>query len=247
MPRIMCLHVELLLFQNFTLHLCPMKKFAVIVAGGSGLRMGTTIPKQFLTIHNKSLVQYSIEAFMHAYTDMQVVLVIHNDFMEWAEQLQVKMDLNNNLTMVAGGQTRFHSVKNGLACITHPSIVFIHDAVRCLVSPQLIRNCFGQATIMGSAIPAVEAIDSLRMVEGDKHFPINRSNVRSVQTPQTFQSEIITKAFEQDYSEAFTDEATVVEASGQPVFLIEGEYNNLKITRPIDITIAEKLLQTMPT
>ena len=220
-----------------------MRKYAVIVAGGSGQRMGTAVPKQFLLLKGKPLLQYTIQSFLLAYNDMQIILVLPPQQIEKGEEIVAQMNVAERVQITAGGATRFHSVQNGLKLIVDPSIVFVHDGVRCLVSASLIKNCFNQAIEKGSAVPAVTATDSIRVSNGPSHYAIDRNNVFIIQTPQTFQSGILLEAFKQDYSEAFTDEATVVEASGKQVFLIEGEYNNLKVTRPLDLFIAEKLLE----
>lgn len=220
-----------------------MKKFAVIVAGGSGQRMGSDVPKQFLLLKGKPLLQYTIEAFLLAYEDMQIVLVLPQQQLARGAEIVTRMSATERVQITTGGPTRFHSVQNGLKLITEPSIVFVQDGVRCLLSKNLIRNCCNQAIEKGSAIPAVKAIDSIRMADGPSHYTIDRDKVLIIQTPQTFQSAILLEAFKQGYKEAFTDEATVVEASGREVFLIEGESNNLKVTRPIDLFIAEKLLE----
>ncbi len=220
-----------------------MKKYAVIVAGGSGQRMGAEIPKQFLLLKGKPLLQYTIQTFLHAFDDIHIILVLPPAHISKGEEIIKNMNAEQKVQITTGGETRFHSVKNGLAYITHPSIVFVHDGVRCLVSQQLIKNCYKQATVKGSAIPAVAATDSIRIDEGDSHYTIDRSKIRIIQTPQTFRSEVLSEAFTQEYNPSFTDEAAVAEASGKKVFLIEGEYNNLKITRPIDLCIAEQLLQ----
>ena len=154
----------------------------------------------------------------------------------------IENKFNNTIHFVVGGETRFHSVKNGLSKVTQQSIVFVHDAVRCLLTPALIQNCYQQAVNKGSAIPAVSATDTIRLKEGEQHRLINREQVMLIQTPQTFQSEILLKAFEQDYQSSFTDEANVVEKAGFPVFLIEGEFENIKITRPLDMAIANFIL-----
>ncbi len=152
------------------------------------------------------------------------------------------MKVEERVQIIVGGTTRFHSVQNGLKEVTHPSIVFVHDGVRCMVSQKLISNCYEQALEKGSAIPAVIATDSIRIIQNSSHHTIDRNQVKIIQTPQTFASAILLKAFEQEYSPAFTDEATVVEASGKKVFLIDGEYTNIKVTRPLDLFIAEKYL-----
>lgn len=220
-----------------------MKKYAVIVAGGSGQRMGAEIPKQFLLLKGKPLLQYTIQSFLLAYHDINIILVLPAAHIAKGEEIIKNMNAEERVQITAGGETRFQSVKNGLVYVTHPSVVFVHDGVRCMVSQKLIQNCFEQAMLKGSAIPAVAATDSIRIDEGSAHRTIDRNKVRIIQTPQTFRSETLAEAFQQEYNESFTDEATVVEASGKGVFLIEGEYNNLKVTRPIDLCIAEKLLE----
>lgn len=219
-----------------------MKKYAVIVAGGSGQRMGTSIPKQFLLLQGKPLLWYSLQVFLQAFDDLQIILVVPASNLIEGEQLAKEIDGGTRIRVVTGGSTRFHSVQNGLACITSPSIVFVHDGVRCLVGADLIRRCYTQALEKGSAIPAVAATDSIRVIEGTGHLVMDRNQVRIIQTPQTFRSDLLLPAFQQDYTEGFTDEATVVEASGKEVFLIEGEYTNIKITRPVDLLVAERIL-----
>ena len=147
------------------------------------------------------------------------------------------------ISITEGGAERFHSVQNGLKLVTDPSVVFVHDGVRCMVTTDLIHRCYDQAVARGSAIPAVAATDSLRVIDGDAHSVIPRSSIRNIQTPQTFMSTLLLPAFDTDYREAFTDEATVVEASGRTVYLIDGEYSNIKITRPADLLAAEQMLR----
>lgn len=222
-----------------------MKKFGVIVAGGSGLRMGGAIPKQFLLLQNKSLLWHSISAFLAAINDVQIILVLPKEHLLLGKQIADMF--TTKIIIVEGGATRFDSVKNGLSFITSNAIVFVHDAVRCLVSVDLIMKCYEQALVKGSAIPAVAATDSIRIVDGSSSYVADRNDVRIIQTPQTFKSELLLAAFEQPFENKFTDEATVVEAFGEEVFLIEGDYNNLKITRPIDLLIAEKILEERST
>lgn len=218
-----------------------MRKFAVIVAGGSGLRMGGATPKQFLLLQNKPLLWHSITTFFTAFSDVEIVLVLPKEYIVLGEQ--ITDTLTTKIIIVEGGATRFESVKNGLRLVTNDAIVFVHDAVRCLVSVDLIMKCYEQALVKGSAIPAVIATDSIRIVDGSASFVADRNNVRIIQTPQTFKSDVLLAAFEQPFKNEFTDEATVVEAFGKKVFLIDGDYNNLKITRPIDLLIAEKILE----
>ncbi len=220
-----------------------MKKYAIIVAGGSGVRMGGSVPKQFLPLHGKPILHYTIKAFLDAFSDIDVIVVLPQEHLQRGEALVASVKKNYKVTITCGGATRFNSVKNGLHFVSETSIVFVHDGVRCLVSKELIQRCYHQALEQGSAIPAVAATDSIRLVQGDKHNMVDRNNVRAIQTPQTFQSYVLLSAFEQPYQESFTDEATVVEAMGTNVYLIDGDYNNLKVTRPIDLLIAEKLLE----
>ena len=216
-----------------------MKKFAVIVAGGSGTRMKSSTPKQFLLLHGKPLIWYTIQAFLQVYDDLHIILVLPAAHIHSNE---IQSLLNERVTATTGGETRFHSVQNGLKLVGENSLVFVHDGVRCLISPDLIQRCGEQAERLGSAIPSITATDSLRMEINGTHQVIDRQNVRMIQTPQTFRSELIIPAFEQPCRELFTDEATVVESCGKKVFLIEGEYENIKVTRPADLWFAEKIL-----
>lgn len=217
-----------------------MKKFAVIAAGGSGTRMASSVPKQFLELNGKAVLWHTVKAFTDAFEDIQLVIVSP------AEHLQTAEDICKtffNIRFVQGGNTRFHSVKNGLASVEKNSIVFVHDAVRCLVTPDLIKRCYHQAMEKGSAIPAVAVNDSIRIVNDHSSKVIDRDTVRIIQTPQAFHSDILLPAFDVDYNDLFTDEATVVESFGKEVYLVDGEQSNIKITRPIDLLIAEKILQ----
>ena len=218
------------------------KKVAIIVAGGTGQRMGSVVPKQFLEIQGKAILLHTIDQFIAAFSDIQLVIVLPTSYIKEGQTLLDSHGYTHNIQIVGGGETRFHSVKNGLSKITESSIVFVHDAVRCLLTPALIQRCFQQACEKGAAIPAVSATDTVRLMEGERHHLIDREKVMLIQTPQTFQSEILLNAFTQDYIPSFTDEANVVEAQGGPVYLIDGEFENIKITRPLDLAIAEYIL-----
>jgi 2-C-methyl-D-erythritol 4-phosphate cytidylyltransferase len=220
-----------------------MNKIAVIVAGGAGKRMGNIVPKQFLLLNDKPVLWYTIDSFLRAYPDMQVVLVLPAEHLAKGREIAAKFT-QRDIFITEGGETRYDSVKNGLKFVpAEDTVVFVHDGVRCLISVPLIQRCYNQALQLGSAIPAVSATDSIRIVTGDGHYVENRQHVRIIQTPQTFISNIILPAFNQPYNDAFTDEATVVEAFGTKVFLAEGEYDNIKITRPVDLVIAERIIQ----
>jgi 2-C-methyl-D-erythritol 4-phosphate cytidylyltransferase len=229
--------------KNKRLQSLPMKKYAVIVAGGSGQRMGATVPKQFLLLKEKPVLWHTLQTFLRAYGDMQVILVLPKEKISEGEKIVKDLAAESKITITAGGDTRFRSVQNGLAYITEPSVVFVHDGVRCLVSKDLIERCYAQALDKGSAIPAIAATDSIRIVQDDTHTVADRNQIRIIQTPQTFLSSILLPAFQTEYKDSFTDEATVVESAGQKVFLIEGEYENIKITRPADLLIAERILE----
>jgi len=217
-----------------------MKKTAVIVAGGSGVRMGSAVPKQFLHLKGKPIIWHTVQQFIYAYLDIQIVLVLPASYLQEAATY-FETDQLSNIQFVEGGSTRFDSVKNGLQKVTEPSVIFVHDGVRCLVSANLIKKCYEEAMVFGSAIPAVTATDSIRLVTGEAHQVIDRNRIKIIQTPQTFLSTVLIPAFDRPYQDSFTDEATVVEAAGHSVRLIEGEYSNLKITRPQDLIVAETL------
>ena len=219
-----------------------MKKFAVVVAGGKGLRMGSALPKQFLPLQQKPVLYHTIKAFLDTFPDIHLVLVLPQDQLSYAQIVLQAFPERIDITIVAGGETRYHSVQNGLKAVKENSVVFVHDGVRPLVSADLINRCYIQAVEKGSAIPAIPVSDSIRSVNGENSRPVDRETLRSIQTPQTFRSEIILPAFEQEYQPSFTDEATVVEASGTEVYLIEGEKGNIKVTTPEDMILAEALL-----
>ncbi len=217
------------------------KKIAIIVAGGTGQRMGSVVPKQFLEIEGKSILLHTIDQFVNAFDDISLVVVLPEGYIEEGKKL-INNRTKNPIQFIAGGETRFESVKNGLTAVKEKCIVFVHDAVRCLLTPALIQRCYQQAVENGSAIPAVSSTDTVRIMENETHHLFDREKVMLIQTPQTFQSEVILAAFNQVYQPNFTDEANVVEASGQPVFLVDGEFENIKITRPLDLAIATYVL-----
>ena len=219
-----------------------MKKYAVIVAGGKGVRMGSAVPKQFLPLNGHPILYHTIKAFADAYADMQLVLVLPQDQLSYAQMVLQSFPERIDITIVAGGETRYHSVQNGLKVVDENSIVFVHDGVRPLVSTALIQRCYEQAIDKGSAIPAIPVADSMRILEDEDSRPIDREQMRIIQTPQTFKAEVILPAFQQEYQVAFTDEATVVEAYGDNVYLVDGEKRNIKVTTPEDMIVAEALL-----
>ena len=222
--------------------ICSMNKFAVIVAAGSGIRMGGNMPKQFLLVNNKPVLYYTLQTFLNAFADIQIILVLPVDYTDMGQEIIDAYFDSDKIRLTAGGETRFQSVKNGLQLIEGDAIVFVHDGVRCLLTENLIHRCYTEAVNSGTAIPVVVSKDSVRIVSEDGNDAIDRNKVMLVQTPQTFHSKILLPAFQIDYKEKFTDEATVVEAYGLKVTLVEGEENNIKITKPIDLLIAEKII-----
>lgn len=221
-----------------------MNKYAIILAGGLGKRMGNDVPKQFLVVHDKPVLFYTIQTFLEAYPDLQIILVLPADYIDMGREIIDAWFDNSRIQITNGGETRFHSVKNGLRLVQKDSIVFVHDGVRCLLTPDLIYRCYEKAMETGSAVPVVPSKDSVRFLDDEENEALERSKVMLVQTPQTFHSKILLPAFEIDYKERFTDEATVVEAFGLKIQLVDGEENNFKITRQIDLIMAEAVLNT---
>jgi len=220
-----------------------MLKYAVIVAGGSGNRMNAAIPKQFLPINGTAVLLYTIETFLSAFSDLEIILVLPEKFMRDGDTIVQQASDPKRIEIAAGGNTRFHSVKNGLKLVTENAIVFVHDAVRCLVTNDLIHRCYEGALENGNAIPAIPVSDTVRMETAEGSVVVDRTKLLVIQTPQTFFSNLLLKAFEQEYDSSFTDEATVAEKFGIKIHLIPGEDENIKLTRPIDMEIAEKILK----
>ncbi|MFD2037198.1 2-C-methyl-D-erythritol 4-phosphate cytidylyltransferase [Belliella marina] len=221
-----------------------MKKFAIIVAGGSGTRMGAPMPKQYLEIGGKPILMHTLERFFVAVPDSELLLVIpKNDFSLW-ENLCVQYDFQVKHKLIAGGNSRFQSVKNGLNSINgEDGLVAIHDGVRPFVEIDVIVNSFEEAAVRGSAVAVVALKDSIRKLTDDgKSVYQERQYFRLVQTPQTFQLKKIQKAFDVSELHTFTDDATVYEHQGWQVSLIAGNLQNIKITTPEDMEYAEYLL-----
>jgi 2-C-methyl-D-erythritol 4-phosphate cytidylyltransferase len=221
-----------------------MKKIALIVAGGNGTRMNNEIPKQFLFIKNKPVLYYSIKAFFDAYEDIEIILVLPEEHIGKGQEVIDGYFDSDKFKIAPAGRTRFHSVQNGLSLIDEKeAIIFVHDGVRCLLTSALINRCYEAALENGTAIPGVASKDSVRLVTDDGNKALNRDQVRIIQTPQTFHSKILLPAYAIDYKDHFTDEATVVEAFGLKVNLIDGEKENIKITIPSDLFVAEFVLE----
>ena len=220
-----------------------MNKTAIIVAGGKGERMNADIPKQFLQIKGKPILIHTLEAFMNFDASLQLILVLPAAQFELWETLCKKHALNIPHQIVAGGQSRFQSVKNGLDAVKVPAIVAIHDGVRPLVSKETISRCFDAAAKFGAAIPTMDSIESIRFVDASGSKSVDRNAYKMVQTPQVFDAELLKKAYEQEFSVLFTDDASVVEAMGATVHLVDGNRENIKITTEFDLIVAERLLE----
>ena len=216
--------------------------YAIIVAGGSGARMGGTIPKQFLSICGKPVLYHSIHALSEALPGSNIIIVLPETQVGMGKGLLSSYPEYAGLQFVAGGATRYASVAAGLALVPEGAIVLVHDGARPVVSGELIRRCYESARLNGSAVPVVPVIDSIREVSGFNSRAIAREALRVVQTPQAFESTLLKAAFTQPYLPVFTDEASVVEWTGTTVHLVEGSRSNIKITTPDDLVIAEALL-----
>jgi len=219
-----------------------LKKHIIIVAGGSGTRMNSAIPKQFLELHGKPVLMHSIEIFVKAIPEINIILVLPLSYRKEWETLCKKHNFTIPFQLADGGETRFHSVKNGLTLVPENALVGIHDAARPLVNIKTIINAFETAEQKGNASPAIQINESLREVKGNKNKAVDRSTIFVIQTPQCFQSNLIKKAFLQEYSQSFTDDASVLEAMGEKINLIEGNRENIKITTPLDLIIAEAIM-----
>lgn len=219
-----------------------MDRYALIVAGGAGRRMGTAVPKQFLELAGKPILMHTAERFFSFDPAIRIIIVLPGDQFSLWNELKVKHSFSLAHSIARGGRTRFESVRNGLELVDDDSLVAIHDGVRPLVSKTTIRNCFETAALYGNAIPAVSPADSVRIVTGAGNMPVNRHYLRLIQTPQVFISRLIKKAYTADFNPEFTDDAMVLEKTGEEIRIVEGNRENIKITNPEDMIIAETLL-----
>ncbi|MFI5141879.1 MAG: 2-C-methyl-D-erythritol 4-phosphate cytidylyltransferase [Bacteroidia bacterium] len=214
----------------------------VIVAGGTGSRMNNELPKQLIEINNRPVIVYSIEKFQYFNKDIQVIISLHKDYFELFEKIKTRFNLKN-IEVVEGGETRYQSVKNALAVLNpNTTIVGVHDAARPLVSLQTIEKTFSAAEQHGAAIPVIDMNESLREVSGTESKAVDRTKFKVVQTPQCFKKEILLKAYDMPYSPLFTDDASMVEKTGHQIFITEGNKENIKITYPQDLIVAQTLL-----
>ena len=213
----------------------------LIVAGGKGLRMGSDLPKQFLPIGGKPVLMHTIEAFHHFDRTMKIILVLPQEQQTYWQELCAKHSFVIEHTVVDGGETRFHSVKNGLACV-NSGLVGVHDGVRPFVSPEVIKRCYELAAIKKAVIPVIDVVETVRHITETGSETVSRNDYKLVQTPQVFDAELLKQAYAQAYTPFFTDDASVVEAMGIPVCLVEGNRENIKITTPFDLKISSALV-----
>jgi 2-C-methyl-D-erythritol 4-phosphate cytidylyltransferase len=227
------------------MNLSGISKAVIIVAGGSGKRMGAAIPKQFLQLAGKPVLQHTIEAFFQFDNNINIILVLPEDHISHWKALCLKHQFELPHQIAIGGNERFHSVKNGLQLLNGELLVGVHDGVRPLVSAEAISRCYLVANQNGAAIPCVPVSDTLRKITGAQSQWVNRAEYVRVQTPQCFRTELLIAAYNQEFSKDFTDDASVVEKTGQVISLVEGNEENIKITGPADLVIAEALLAAL--
>ena len=221
-----------------------MERAAIIVAGGMGRRLGGAIPKQFQLVAGKPMLCWTISVFRSFDPRMPIVVVLPEPHISIWKTLCIGHNFHDEHTVVAGGEERFHSVREGVKAIHGDPVIAVHDGVRPLVSKALIERCFAHAATHGTAIPVVPITVSVREVDGALSKPVDRSRLRAVQTPQCFEADLLRKAFELPYDPAFTDEATLVERLGEKVELVDGEDSNLKVTTTGDLRLAELLFSS---
>lgn len=220
-----------------------MKKSIIIVAGGKGLRMGHDLPKQFIPIGGKPVLMHTIEAFYKYDSQIRIIVVLAESYPAYWEQLCKEYNFNIQHEITIGGETRFHSVKNGLDLI-NSGLVAVHDAARPFASIELIKRTFDEVYKHQAVIPIIDVTDSLRILDTNNNSKIiDRSSIKMVQTPQVFNSDILKSAYDTEYTDTFTDDASVVERAGRKIFLTKGETTNIKITTPFDLEIANVILR----
>lgn len=220
-----------------------MKEFALIVAGGKGTRIKSDLPKQFIRLNGKPILLYTLEAFFSYSENITLVLVLpEDDFGIW-ESIKSEFNFKRPIALQRGGETRFQSVRNGLGKMDGDGLVAIHDGVRPLVSSDLIGASYRLAAVHGSAVAAVRLKESIRVTDQDSTKAVDRSHYRLIQTPQTFDLQLIKKAYQTKEDSSLTDDASVAERLGHKISLFEGSYHNIKITTPEDLIIAQALIK----
>lgn len=224
-----------------------MKRYLIVVAGGKGQRMGGVLPKQFQLLGERPVLMVTLERLHSIDNTLKFILVLPLEYIALWDELCTKYDFRLPVTVTAGGNTRFHSVQNGLSVIedSEEALVGVHDAVRPFVSQEVLDNAFREAWVNGAAIPMIELQDSLRQIIGSEGASqsVPRDRYRLVQTPQVFRLSLLRSAYSQRYVEAFTDDASVVEAMGERVYAVEGNRENIKLTTPFDMMVAKTIIE----
>ncbi len=219
-----------------------MRRAMILVAGGSGTRMGAAVPKQFLLVNGKPLLIHTLQT-MHGFdVEMELVLALPEQHFSMWRELCTTHHFAIPHTVVAGGETRFDSVKNALNKVSNADLIGVHDGVRPLVSKEVVERCFEAAEQFGSAVPAVPIVQSLRKMNGKSSIAVNRDEYYSVQTPQCFRADVLKDAYSKATHNQFSDDASVVEATGKDIALVEGNIENIKVTSPIDLQLASLLI-----
>lgn len=217
--------------------------FAIIVAGGSGTRMGTELPKQFLELKGVPILMHTMKAFWRSALFSEIILVLPHSYHDYWNRLCRQKQFEVGHSLVAGGETRFHSVKNGLDALEgKQGLVAVHDGVRPIVSVNLLERCIASAQEYGNAVPAVSVHESVRQGTLEQSRSIPRENLWLVQTPQVFRLENLMEYYQQPWNKAFTDDASVAEQAGEKICLVQGERENIKITTPLDLAIAHVIM-----
>lgn len=220
------------------------KHTILIVAGGRGTRMGGPQPKQFLELAGRPVLMHTLEAFDRWDASARLIVVLPEDQIDTWKRLCEAHVFGRIHRVVAGGETRFHSVRNGLGAVASNGLIAVHDGVRPLVAPSVIAACFAAAADGGAAVPVVPVVESVREVDADGGSrPVDRTRLRVVQTPQVFRADVLRAAYRLPYDPRFTDDASVVEASGVAVRLVPGNRENIKLTTPMDLLLAEQLMR----
>ena len=220
-----------------------MKRYAIIVAGGKGLRMGGELPKQFIPIEGRPVLMRTLDTFHACDESIQIILVLPRDHQDYWRELCAQYQFAVPHRIADGGATRFHSVQNGLSLVDAPeSLVAVHDGVRPFVSHEVISRCYAEAEAHGAVVPVIPVVETVRLLTGEGSVTVDRNAYRLVQTPQTFRATLLRRAYEQPYTDAFTDDASVVEALGEAVTLVDGNRENIKLTTPFDLIVAKALV-----
>lgn len=224
-----------------------LKKYAIVVAGGSGTRVNAPVPKQFLKLDGKPVLMHTISRFAESRLGIEIILVLNKIQIEYWTELCKEHNFFIGTKIAEGGENRFESVRNGLALIEGDGLVAVHDAVRPLVSLKTITTVFKAAEMYGNAVPAIPVSDSIRQIDSSKSIAVDRTRYCVIQTPQCFYAEALKKAYEKtEYRIHFTDDASVMEATGERIHLVDGNPDNIKITTPRDFVIAEALMKYKP-